>query len=129
MDADRQVASLAGLLAPSERLVTFLKAWEGPPHLAPREDPCVPGVWDRGYGCVCLRDAEPLASIDEAVDLLRDKVNAFAMRVRAHVSMQLAQHQFDALVSFSFNEGEKAFAGSTLLRVTEFGHFADAAAQ
>lgn len=43
------------------------------------------------------------------------------------VKVDLQQHQFDALVSFSYNCGEGALAGSTLLRKVNAGDFEGAA--
>lgn len=45
------------------------------------------------------------------------------------VKVPLAQHQFDALVSFTFNLGAGALAGSTLLRRLNEGDTAAASAQ
>lgn len=92
-------------MTPSDQLTAFLKAWEGPPHLAPREDPCVPGVWDIGYGCVVDHDHPPLVDMKAAEDLLRIKINDAARIVDEAVTVPLAQHEFDALVSFVYNEG------------------------
>jgi lysozyme len=47
--------------------------------------------------------------------------------VRAEVLLALTQVQFDALVSFAFNVGAGAFAGSTLLRKLNAGDVAGAA--
>lgn len=54
------------------------------------------------------REANRLLSLD-----LRDAVAA----VNASVTVPLAQHHFDALVSFVFNIGANAFRKSTLLRL------------
>lgn len=40
-----------------------------------------------------------------------------------------SQNQFDALVSFAYNAGRKALAGSTLLKLHRAGNYARAAAQ
>lgn len=45
------------------------------------------------------------------------------------VAVSLNQFQFDALVSFTFNEGTHALATSTLLKYLNMGSFHDAAAQ
>lgn len=45
------------------------------------------------------------------------------------VKVKLTQHQFDALVSFTFNEGEQAFADSTLLKLLNAGNFTAAQAE
>lgn len=41
----------------------------------------------------------------------------------------VTQHEFDALVSFTFNTGKNAFLNSTLLRVIRAGQLADVPAQ
>lgn len=49
--------------------------------------------------------------------------------VLAAVTVPLNQNQFDALVSFTENEGATAFEESTLLRLLNAGDYAGAAAQ
>ena len=64
-----------------------------------------------------------------ARDLLRADVGVAERAVRADVRVRLNQHQFDALVSFTFNIGTNAFRGSTLLRVLNQGHYSQVPAQ
>ena len=46
--------------------------------------------------------------------------------VNQHVTVSLDQHQFDALVDFTFNDGSGNFEGSTLLRLVNAGDFVGA---
>ena len=57
-------------------------------------------------------------SVEEAEALLEWEVNNKTIVLSALLSLiQINQNQFDALTSFSYNEGVGAFAGSTLLKV------------
>src|SRR3990167_5912403 len=53
----------------------------------------------------------------EALLLLRRDARKAQEAVREHVAVPLSQGEFDALVSFTFNLGGGALAGSTLLRL------------
>ena len=53
----------------------------------------------------------------------------FEDAINSHVTVDLTQHQFDALVSFSFNVGISAFTGSTLLKKINANSMDEAAAQ
>jgi len=53
----------------------------------------------------------------QVVDLLSQDVQPAEESVNNGVKVPLNQNQFDALVSFTFNVGGGAFAGSTLLKV------------
>jgi len=57
----------------------------------------------------------------KALELLRADASQAAEAVRTHVTLPLTQPQFDALVSFTYNVGPEAFAGSTLLRLLNAG--------
>jgi lysozyme len=58
---------------------------------------------------------------------LREDVAKFEAAVRAHVKVELAQCQFDALVSFAYNCGIGNLKASTLLRKVNRREFAGAA--
>jgi GH24 family phage-related lysozyme (muramidase) len=64
-----------------------------------------------------------------ARQLLRSDATVAERAVRADVTVRLNQHQFDALVSFTFNVGTHAFKTSTLVRVLNQGHYDQVPAQ
>ncbi|MGC2237213.1 MAG: lysozyme [Pyrinomonadaceae bacterium] len=53
----------------------------------------------------------------QVIDLLAQDVAPVGQVVTKAVTVPLTQNQFDALVSFTFNVGNAAFTGSTLLKV------------
>jgi lysozyme len=57
----------------------------------------------------------------EALALLRRDAAVAVRAVKSAVRVSLAQHEFDALVSFAFNVGSTAFATSTLVKVLNQG--------
>lgn len=65
----------------------------------------------------------------QVMEALRNDLDRFEQAVNGGVTVALAQHQFDALVSFSFNVGVGAFKSSTLVKKINLGDFAAAAAQ
>jgi len=66
---------------------------------------------------------------DQARQLLASDATRAEAAVRAHVAVDLDQAQFDALVSFAFNVGAGAFAGSTLVRKLNDDDFTGAAGE
>jgi lysozyme len=58
---------------------------------------------------------------------LRDDLKVAERAVRRHVKVDLTQHQFEALVSFTMNAGEGALAKSTILRKVNAKDFDGAA--
>lgn len=89
------------------------------------------GIRTIGYGWTgTLPDGlTPPLTEAEARQLLADTVGAYERAVRRHVDVPLAQEQFDALVSFTYNVGASNLAASTLLLRLNDGLFADAAAE
>ena len=63
-------------------------------------------------------------SRERALELLRADAATAEAAVRSAVAVPLAQHQFDALVSFVFNVGAGAFRKSTLLQRINAGNHA-----
>ncbi len=60
---------------------------------------------------------------ERALELLRQDAQKCADEISRAVRVPLAQHQFDALVSFVFNVGAGAFRDSTLLRELNAGRY------
>ena len=75
------------------------------------------GVWTFGIGHTAaaggldpreMKGAMPTdlnGAIDRAITIFREDVRKYEARVNAAITVPLAQHQFDALVSFDFNTG------------------------
>ena len=75
---------------------------------------------DVGRKTITEAQAQALLALDTA-----DAQNA----VNRYVKVPVSQNMFDALVSFTFNLGSGALAGSTLLKLLNAGNYAGAAAQ
>jgi len=95
---------------------------------------CPAGVWTIGYGHTGLRHADGTVkpgrriTAPEAGRLLWDDLNRkYAGDVRRMVKVSIAQHEFDALVSFHFNTG--ALGRSTLLKKLNAGDRKGAASE
>lgn len=76
---------------------------------------CPADVWTIGYGHTL--DVKPTDKITQAQGehFLRQDVEFAEREINKH-NLQLNQHQFDALVSFTFNVGIGNFRRSTLLK-------------
>lgn len=83
---------------------------------------CPAGWWTIGFGAVHGLDGQPVTAAtplvieEEAETLLRRDVVVAERAVLRLISGSLADGQFDALVSFTFNLGAGAFQRSTLRR-------------
>ena len=62
------------------------------------------------------------AAIQQSFDLFRAKIKPFEDVVRAAVTVPLAQHEFDALVSLCFNIGPAALRRSSVVRHLNAGN-------
>lgn len=87
------------------------------------------GIWTIGFGSTRgVRRGDQITE-QEAEQRLRDDLDAAETCIRSSLNMvRLTQHQFDALVSFVYNLGCRAFRNSTMYRKLEMGDF-DAAAE
>ena len=93
-------------------------------------DPATGGEpWTIGFGHT--RGVKPgdTCTREQALEWLREDVDWAEACVRANVKVPLEQHQFDALVSFTFNCGAGAFGSSTMLKLINGRNMAAAAAQ
>jgi lysozyme len=86
------------------------------------------GVWTIGYGHTA-RAGEPVVksglvvSEAEASEILRRDVEMFSRGVRKALTRSVSDQQFSALVSFAYNVGLGALAGSSVLRAVNAGDF------
>ena len=87
------------------------------------------GRWTIGYGHEIDDDEKPRyetgVTREQAEELLRQDVQEAIGKIRRHVSVQLTQHQFDALVSYIYNTG--SIYGSKLLENLNAGNLRAAA--
>ncbi len=59
----------------------------------------------------------------QVIDLLAQDLERFEKAVTDKVTVELNQHQFDAMVAFCFNVGIGAFQSSTLLKELNQGNY------
>jgi len=102
----------------SENGFKIIKNFEGLRLAAYRD---VAGVWTIGYGSTRYHDGKRVRPGDklanEAQDdaLFRNTLGQYEQAVNQCVKVALTQNQYDALVSFTYNEGAGALEGSMLL--------------
>lgn len=96
----------------SSKGIEFIQRHEG---FVPHAYKCPAGVWTIGYGHTGGVDSGDVITKQEGEKLLLLDVQT-AERAVNRQNLKLAQNQFDALVSFVFNLGARAFERSTLLR-------------
>ena len=91
------------------------------------------GVWTIGYGSTRYKNGAHVMPGDSLVneacasDLLLITLGQYEDAVDEFVKVALTQNQFNALVSFTYNEGTGALHGSTLLAKLNTGDYAGAA--
>jgi lysozyme len=102
----------------SNKGLKIIKNFEGLRLEAYRD---VAGVWTIGYGSTRYHDGklvkpgDKLASELQADALFRNTLGQYEDAVTQHVKVSMSQNQFDALVSFTYNEGTGALKESSLL--------------
>lgn len=106
----------------SEKGLNLIKKFEG---FSPLEYTCVGGKRTIGYGHLLGKDeAFPCGVSEQTAEiLLKDDISFAEKAVLKNVRVPLSQNQFDALVSFVFNVGERNFRLSTLLKELNAGHY------
>jgi lysozyme len=85
------------------------------------------GIWTIGYGHTFGVHEGMTCSQEQAEVWLWEDVRAAERAVNKFVTVPLTQHEFDALVDFTFNLGIGAFRDSTMLRLLNSGNHAAAA--
>ena len=103
----------------SEQGINLIKSFEGLRLSAYRD---VAGIWTIGYGSTRYHDGKPVKPGDKLADeqqadaLFSNTLGQYEDAVNQYVKVPLTQSQFDALVSFTYNEGTGALKESTLLK-------------
>ena len=93
----------------------------------------VAGVWTIGYGSTRYQDGkeikpgDKLANEEQGDALFRNTLRQYEDAVNQSVKVPLSQNQFDALVSFAYNEGTCALRQSTLLAKLNEKNYVEAA--
>ena len=108
----------------SEIGLKLIKAYEG---YRPVDRTLVTGQRVVGYGHRLYDDRPMRLSKADAEKLLKQDLQAFEDMVNENVHAPLTQGQFDALVSFAYNIGPKAFLESDTVRALNNGRPLDAA--
>ena len=85
--------------------------------------------WTIGYGHTKGVKPGDTCTREQALAWLHEDVDWAEAAVRANVKVPLEQHQFDALVSFTFNVGAGAFGASTMLKLINAKNMPAAAQQ
>jgi lysozyme len=95
----------------------------------------IAGVWTIGYGSTRYHDGRPvkpgdrLANEQQASALFSNTLGQYEEAVNQYVKVPLSQNQYDALVSFTYNEGTGALRQSTLLKKLNENDYSGAADQ
>lgn len=108
----------------------FMHHWEGYRSKAYLD---TGGVWTIGYGTTRINGTPVTKGMTctkkEAAEWFKKDVDWCEDAVNDFVKVPLNQNQFDALVSFTYNVGERAFRTSTLLRKLNEQDYIEAANQ
>lgn len=108
----------------SDMGLRLIKAYEG---YRPVDRTLVSGQRVVGYGHRLMNEETMVLSKAQAEELLKDDLAPFIDMINENVHAPLSQSQFDALVSFAYNIGPKAFLKSDTLRALNNGRPLDAA--
>ncbi len=116
-------------MATSDDGIALIQEFEGC-VLAAYPDPATGGApWTIGYGHTHGVAPGDTCSRDQALAWLREDLQWAEAAVNRLVAVPLERHQFDALVSFTFNLGHGALASSTLLKLLNAGRTAEVGPQ
>ena len=90
----------------SKEGISLIKSFEG---LRLQSYQCPAGKWTIGYGTTKINAVDVssgmIISQDDAEHLLRQDLIQFEKKVLDNIKIPLRQHQFDALVSHTYNTG------------------------
>lgn len=102
----------------SEVGIAFIKGWEGFRGEAYQDSV---GVWTIGYGHTMSVKPGDTITEENAAALLKAELIGYENTVERVVSEELAQHEFDALVSLCYNIGGNNFSRSSVVRLIAAG--------
>ena len=108
----------------SKEGIDLIKGFEGCQLAAYRDSNGVPTI---GYGHTNGVSMGTAITQAQADTFLFDDLEQFETYVNDHVTIPLTQHQFDALVSFTYNLGPGTLYHSSVLTHTNAGQFYQAA--
>jgi lysozyme len=119
----------AKMMKTSDAGIALIQEFEGC-VLRAYPDPATGGApWTIGYGHTAGVQPGDTCSREQALAWLRQDLAWAEAAVNHLVSVPIAQGQFDAVVSFTFNLGQAALARSTLLRLLNAGRTAEVGPQ
>jgi lysozyme len=117
----------------SKACINLVKSYEGYHKKLPNGDCttyyCPANVLTIGYGCTEGIMEGDVWTHAQAIEALRRELEKHETAVNRLVTAEISQNAFDALVSFSYNCGYGALSKSGLLKKTNKGDFAGAAAE
>jgi len=107
----------------SQECIDLIKYFEG---FKKEAYPDTGGVWTIGYGTTRYSKFKRVKKGDvvtktQAEAYLKEDVARFVKAVNKRVTVPLEQHQFDALVCWTYNLGETNLRKSTMLKVLNKG--------
>lgn len=91
------------------------------------------GIPTIGYGSTFYPGGRPVTMSDQPIDefhateIMRSTLSTYEDAVYRYVQVPMTKHQFDALVSFTYNVGTRNFKTSTMLKKINARDFAGAA--
>ncbi len=106
----------------SKKSMDLIKLFEG---FSALEYTCIAGKRTIGYGHVLAPDEEYVCGLSEqkAENILKQDLDVIDRALNRLVKVPLAAHQKEALLSFIFNVGIRAFQKSTLLKELNDGNY------
>jgi lysozyme len=119
----------AAVLALSASGAAGIVLHEGMVPVVYRDPVGIPTVCAGHTATVSQADVGKKYTPEMCAALLKQDAALAERAVKRCVTAPVTQRQYDALVSFTFNVGETAFCGSTLVKLHNQGRCQDAAAQ
>jgi len=110
----------------SQEGIALIKKFEG---CELKSYKCAADVWTIGYGHTKFVEEHQEITQEEADSILLTDLEVYEDAVKKAVTVPLHQHQFDALVSWTFNLGGANLNASTMIKVLNKGEYEEVPAQ